>query len=183
MDVRGRWQLDELVADAFVSRRNLAGDPQGHRKGWVGYDEHRHHRPVLGVPVSMRRLLTALIASLLVCGVLPVPALAAQPVTGSAQAVSTSEDTPLTIVLSASDDDAGDAVTAFSFPDGPTSGSLGGVTAIECAGDQPVTCTATVDYTPDPNFNGVDSFSYTATDSNAETSAAQTIDVTVSGVN
>jgi hypothetical protein len=133
--------------------------------------------------VSMRRLLTALIASLLVCGVLPVPALAAQPVTGSAQAVSTSEDTPLTVVLSASDDDAGDAVTAFSFPDGPTSGSLGGVTAIECAGDQPVTCTATVDYTPDPNFSGADSFSYTATDSNAETSAAQTIDVTVSGVN
>src|SRR3954469_4388582 len=101
MDVRGRWQLDELVADAFVSRRNLAGDPQGHWQGWVGYDEHRHHRPVLGVPVPMRRLLTASLVSLLVAGLLPLPTLAAQPVTGSAQALSTNEDTPLTVVLSA----------------------------------------------------------------------------------
>src|SRR4051812_30471720 len=131
----------------------------------------------------MRRLVTASLVSLLVGGLLPLPALAAQPVTGSPQTLSTNEDTPLTVALSASDDDAGDAVSAFLFPDGPTSGTLGVVSEIQCTGDQPVTCTATVDYTLDPDFNGADSFTYTATDSNAETSSAQTIDVTVSPVN
>ena len=82
---------------------------------------------------------------------------------------STSEDTSVGINVIANDSDAdGDSLTVS----GNTQGSNGSVV---CAG---VSCT----YTPAANFNGSDSFSYTASDGNGGTDSA-TVSVTVSAVN
>ena len=73
--------------------------------------------------------------------------------------VSTEEDEPLTITLSASDAD-GDALT-FMIVDSPAHGALGTVSAANCAAGS---CTATVDYTPANGYSGPDSFTYKAND-------------------
>ncbi|MGZ5431563.1 MAG: tandem-95 repeat protein [Thermoanaerobaculia bacterium] len=94
------------------------------------------------------------------------------PVANDASAT-TNEDTTVTITLSGSDVD-GDSLT-FSIVSGPSNGTLG---AIVSTGPT----TATVDYTPNLNFNGSDSFVFQANDGNGGTDNA-TATITVNAVN
>jgi len=82
----------------------------------------------------------------------------------------TDEDTPVTIDVLANDSDAdGDVLTVSSFTD-PANG------AVVDNGD------GTVTYTPDPDYNGTDSFEYTVDDGNYGTDMA-TVTITVDPVN
>ena len=76
------------------------------------------------------------------------------------QTVSTDEDTALPIVLTASRELDVD-VTAFS-PGSPGHGSLISSGSIKCNGVDPVSCSQEFTYTPDQDYNGSDSFSFTA---------------------
>ena len=87
-------------------------------------------------------------------------------------AATTDEDVAVTITLTGSDVD-GDAL-AFSTATGPTDGSLGAIMPINAT-------TAEVTYTPNPNFNGSDSFTFTVNDG-ALDSAAATVSITISAV-
>lgn len=85
----------------------------------------------------------------------------------------TDEDTSVTLTLRGSDVD-GDALT-FAIATGPADGRLGAVTSTGSA-------TAEVTYTPGADFNGSDSFTYTASDGTAD-SAAAIVDIIVNAVN
>ena len=87
--------------------------------------------------------------------------------------ISTNEDAPLNITLSGSDAD-GDSLT-FSILSQPLHGSLGSVTS---AG----TSSVTVDYTPDADYNGQDSFTFKVNGGFVDSSAA-TVTMTVVSVN
>lgn len=86
---------------------------------------------------------------------------------------STDEDTPVTITLTGSDVD-GDPLT-FAIATGPSNGGLGAITPIDAS-------SAEVVYTPDADFNGGDSFTFTVNDGTT-TSPAAGIAVTISPVN
>ncbi|HKR65230.1 MAG TPA: Ig-like domain-containing protein [Thermoanaerobaculia bacterium] len=94
------------------------------------------------------------------------------PVANDASAT-TNEDTTVTITLSGTDAD-GDSLT-FTIVSGPAHGSLG---AINPTGPT----SATVDYAPNLNYNGPDSFVYRANDGNGGTDDA-TVTITVNPVN
>ena len=83
------------------------------------------------------------------------------------QAIATPEDTPVAITLTGSDPDA-DSHT-FSVATGPTNGTLSGTAP-------------NLTYTPDANFNGPDSFTFTANDA-LLTSDPATVSITVTAVN
>ena len=85
----------------------------------------------------------------------------------NAQSISTDEDTAKTVTLSGSDVD-GDSLT-FRVVNDPAHGTLSGTGA-------------NLTYTPDPNYNGPDSFTYVANDGAAD-SAAASISLTVQAVN
>jgi hypothetical protein len=87
--------------------------------------------------------------------------------TATAQSVSTDEDVALAITLTGTDPES-DPLT-FVVVTGPSNGTLGGVAP-------------NLTYTPDPNFNGADSFTFTASDAEF-TSAAATISITVNAGN
>jgi len=87
--------------------------------------------------------------------------------TADDQSVSTDEDTPLPITLTGSDPD-GDALT-FAIGTQPTNGTLSGVAP-------------NVTYTPNAEFNGADSFTFTVNDGTVD-SAAATVSITVNAVN
>lgn len=93
------------------------------------------------------------------------------PVAG-ADAYATDEDTVLSVtapgVLANDSDVDGDVLTAIAVA--PSNGT------IVLNGD------GSFDYTPEPDFHGIDSFTYTATDGTA-TSSATTVTITVSSVN
>ncbi|MES9994047.1 MAG: retention module-containing protein, partial [Candidatus Thiodiazotropha sp.] len=85
--------------------------------------------------------------------------------------IGTSEDTPVTIdVLPNDSDPDGDTLSIASFTQG-TNGSV----AIDPVSGNPV-------YTPNPDFNGTDTFNYTVDDGNGGTDTA-TVTVTVGAVN
>jgi VCBS repeat-containing protein len=65
-------------------------------------------------------------------------------------------------------DDQGDAPATVTSHTDPSNGSV----SIDAAGDYT--------YTPDPGFDGIDSFTYTITDANGDTSSA-TVTITVTG--
>ncbi|MEM3119123.1 MAG: Ig-like domain-containing protein, partial [Nitrososphaerales archaeon] len=88
------------------------------------------------------------------------------PVTND-QSVTTGEDTPVPITLTASDVE-GDALT-FSIVSGPTNGVLSGAAP-------------NVTYTPNPDYNGADSFTFKANDGSLDSNVA-TVSITVSAVN
>jgi len=83
------------------------------------------------------------------------------------------EDMAETVTLTATDPN-GDPIT-FTIDTNPGNGMLGAVTS---TGPD----TADVTYTPDPDFNGNDSFTFQADDLNGSTSTG-TIDITISPVN
>src|SRR4030095_4154006 len=67
----------------------------------------------------------------------------------------------------------------FSIVTGPSNGSLGSVSAATCSGGN---CTATVTYTPGPDYNGSDSFTFKASDG-AINSNPSTVNITVTPAN
>ncbi|HVS66481.1 MAG TPA: IPTL-CTERM sorting domain-containing protein [Thermoanaerobaculia bacterium] len=95
------------------------------------------------------------------------------PPTANAQSVTTGEDVPVVITLTGSDLD-GDSLT-FAIGTGPVNGSLSAITPIDATSSQ-------VTYTPNGNFNGADSFTFTANDGTVS-SAAATVSITVNAVN
>lgn len=81
----------------------------------------------------------------------------------------TAEDTPVTISVLSNDLD----------PDG---GALTVIAVVQPAhGQATINAGTTITYTPDPGFNGTDSFAYTARDPNGDTDAA-TVTVSVTAV-
>ena len=105
-------------------------------------------------------------------GVAPLGACNTPPVANDASAT-TNEDTTVTITLSGTDAD-GDSLT-FSIVSGPLNGTLGPIVPTGPT-------TATVNYTPNLNFNGADAFVYQANDGNGGTDNA-TVTITVNAVN
>jgi hypothetical protein len=95
----------------------------------------------------------------------------------AAQSVTTDEDAAKLITLSATDGDE-DELT-FSIVTGPTNGTLGALGAPVCGSG---TCTATVTYTPNADYNGSDSFTFKTNDG-TDDSAPATVDVTIDAVN
>ncbi|HEY5422455.1 MAG TPA: Ig-like domain-containing protein, partial [Ilumatobacteraceae bacterium] len=90
------------------------------------------------------------------------------PPTADPKSASTPEDAAVNIVLTGSDLDAGDTLT-FGVVSQPSHGQLSGLAPA-------------LTYTPDPNFNGPDSFTFTASDGSA-TSTPATVSITVTPVN
>ncbi|AXV07546.1 Cytochrome c551/c552 [Euzebya pacifica] len=88
---------------------------------------------------------------------------------------SVEEDHTVTVVLSATDIDDDDLV--FTIVSGPTHGTLA---AIVGNGNGR---TATVDYTPDPDYAGPDAFTYKASDPTSDSATNATISLTVTPVN
>jgi len=84
------------------------------------------------------------------------------------QSVDTNEDTAVAITLTGSDVDTGDTLS-FAVASGPSNGSLSGT---------PPNLT----YTPFDDFNGADSFTFTANDGQTD-SASATVDITIDAVN
>ena len=91
-----------------------------------------------------------------------------RPPSADAGSVSTAEDVAVPVTLSGSDLD-GDGLT-FAVGSGPSHGTLSG------AGPD-------LTYTPAGDYFGVDSFTFTVTDSSAATSAPATVAITVTPVN
>ncbi|UCH24966.1 MAG: tandem-95 repeat protein, partial [Trueperaceae bacterium] len=83
-----------------------------------------------------------------------------------------SEDQPLLVTLSGSDPD--DDPLTFTITSQPSNGSLGELTTLTTES----TSNAQVTYTPNPNFNGADSFSFTVSDGTV-TSEPATVSITV----
>ena len=90
------------------------------------------------------------------------------PVAGDDSAT-TSEDTAVVIVLTASDTE-GDTNLTYTVATAPSNGS------VIIAGDQAT-------YTPDSDYNGDDSFSFVATDSGGLASTAAVVAITITAVN
>ena len=128
----------------------------------------------------MKRIASVAVTALFIVGLTPAQVFAADPV-AAPDSVSTLEDHTKVITLSAEDPDGND-ITSFDIDDGPDKGSLGSISSIDCASDAPA-CTATVTYTPDDDVNGGDSFDYTATDEDLETSAPVTVSITITPQN
>jgi peptidoglycan/xylan/chitin deacetylase (PgdA/CDA1 family) len=84
------------------------------------------------------------------------------------QAVTTAEDTPVVITLSGSDID-GDPLTTYAIADTPTHGVLSGTVP-------------DLTYTPDTDYHGPDSFTFTVSDG-VLTSAPATVSITINPVN
>ena len=93
--------------------------------------------------------------------------------------VSTDEDTPVNISLSASDIDS--SSLTFTVVSGPSHGFLSANSGTMSCVLKGI-CTANVSYTPGANYNGLDSFSFTVSDGQA-TSNIATASITVNSVN
>ncbi len=88
-----------------------------------------------------------------------------RPATADPQTLDTPEDTPLAITLTGTDPDTGDTLT-YTVTTLPTHGTLTGTGADR-------------DYTPDTNYHGPDTFTFTVNDgSGPSTPATITIDIT-----
>src|SRR5262249_54489296 len=82
------------------------------------------------------------------------------------QAISTNEDTPKIIKLSASDIDS--ANLSFTIVTSPAHGSLGTIGLPSCTiQGRGSSCTANITYSPGANYHGPDSFTFSVTDGQA----------------
>ena len=105
-----------------------------------------------------------------------------QPPVADDKNVSVDEDpaSPLDITLSASDVE-GDCPLTFNVPGTTTQGgTLGAITGLTCTAGS---ASAMVTYDPAPDFNGPDSFTYTATDPSNTVSDPATVSITVNPIN
>jgi subtilisin len=93
---------------------------------------------------------------------------------------STNEDTAVSITLSGSDVET--CELSFVVVGGPANGGLGGITDNACVSGSPNTDSAVVTYTPNPNFNGSDAFTYKVNDGTTDSNIA-TVSVSVNAVN
>ncbi|MGD9795053.1 MAG: LamG-like jellyroll fold domain-containing protein, partial [Acidimicrobiia bacterium] len=100
--------------------------------------------------------------------------------TANASAPSVVEDTATPVALSGSDVETCELTFAIVTP--PTNGTLGSIGNSACVAGAPNTDSASVTYTPNANFNGADSFTYTVSDG-LNTSAPATVSITVSATN
>ncbi len=91
--------------------------------------------------------------------------------TANPQSVNVVEDTPTIITLTGSDPDAGDTLT-FTIVTPPVNGTLSPAVGNE----------AVRTYTPNPNFNGSDSFTFKINDGTTDSNVA-TVSITVTPVN
>jgi len=82
--------------------------------------------------------------------------------------LSTDEDIALSITLSGTDSNG--SIAAYTLEAQPAHGTLSG-------------SVPTLTYTPDADFYGIDSFSFTVTDDSGEVSASGTVTITVNAVN
>ena len=135
---------------------------------------------LLSVARLVHRRTSWLGIAILTALVVPVATLALSPPTASPGSDTTLEDAAKILTLSGTDLD-GDTLS-FAIGTNPTFGQLGSIAFTECIGPIPSTCTATVTYTPDPDTNGADSFTFTVFDG-VDTSSPATFDVTVTAVN
>ncbi|MFP4597744.1 MAG: Ig-like domain-containing protein [Persicimonas sp.] len=90
----------------------------------------------------------------------------------TSETLSTDEDTPLDIVLTANDEDHDNDQLVYSLESTPSDGTLSGFDST----------TGSLTYTPDADFNGTDSFDFTVTDPSGASDTA-TITLTVDPVN
>jgi large repetitive protein len=95
--------------------------------------------------------------------------------------VTTDEDHAVQITLSGTDADGHDL--AFSIIEGPAEGDLSAIATPECAPGPPSVCTASVDYTPDPDSNGSDAFTFRVNDGVDGQSAPDEVHLTITSVN
>ncbi len=94
------------------------------------------------------------------------------------QTASTTEDSAVTITLQALMPN--DNTPIFSITgNGPLNGSLGSISAASCTSGS---CSATVLFTPNTDFNGSDSFNFKVTDGSLESNVA-TVSISVPEVN
>jgi CSLREA domain-containing protein len=97
--------------------------------------------------------------------------------------VSTNEDTAVVITLQGQDPD-GTNLASFSIvtPPAPAKGTLGSISAPTCVGG---VCSATVTYTPQPNVNGADSFTFKVNDGTSDSKVGEEgiVPITVIAVN
>lgn len=89
----------------------------------------------------------------------------------SAASFTTDEDTDLSDTLSATDQDQNDTIDGFDVDRSPDHGTV----SLDDAG--------AFTYTPDADYNGDDSFTFTATDEHGATGANATVNLTVEAVN
>jgi len=87
--------------------------------------------------------------------------------TAHAQSVSTMQDTPVAVVLSGSDADG--SIVSYAIATPPSHGVLSGTAP-------------NLVYTPDADYAGADSFTFTVTDNQGATSAPATVAITVTTV-
>ncbi len=91
------------------------------------------------------------------------------------RSVTTGEDEAKKITLSATDADGEEL--AFEITDQPDHGALGPLGPVTCEAATK-SCTADLTYTPDKDYSGIDSFSYSASDGKASSQAAR-VEITV----
>src|SRR5262249_21977256 len=93
----------------------------------------------------------------------------------ASESANTPEDTPVTITLRAVRPN-NNTPTFSIVGSGPMHGSLGSISATSCTNGD---CTATVTYTPGPDYSGGDSFNFKVNDGNADSNVSTvTIGVT-----
>src|SRR5262249_18185156 len=126
----------------------------------------------------VRRILTSLLIALLLGAALPVSVFATT--MASPGTATTAEDTAVTITLTARSKTSGAAITSFT-PGAATHGTVGAAGPITCQSGGNHACSADVLYTPDANYNGADSFQFTAL--GPEGSDTATISITITPVN
>ncbi len=101
--------------------------------------------------------------------------------TASSATITSNEDTPVIITLSASDLDS--TSLSFTVVSDPSKGSLSTVSPSSCViQGQGSSCSATATYTPAANYNGADSFTFKVNDGTVDSNIA-TVSITINAVN